>query len=346
MLTPLCGIGFILNILSFAVFMDKEFDKTPFFSFLRLYTVNGSVALLLGTSVFTANALSLFTWTTSYPAQFFFLYIVVPIGNINYYFGTMLDLVLTLNRIAIFRKPVKKLFVIGPYKLCAAMLAFCVITDIPYFLLFAPQQYTFSVFNSTKIVQLYYGTQSAFNYSQLGIILTIILECWRDFFLTLVEITLNIWLIFCFKAYLKQRAELLHGRPVLATPLAVAGVSPAARTVEAANNGTGPSTATARNQVKKNTQPAAGTTGQQGEVSSADLRSTIMAIVVCALTIYEHISLSVCVVYPYFDLNQVAIANLSYGALLSEGIKHAANFFIFYFFNKKFAEKLHKMFRC
>jgi hypothetical protein len=47
----------------------------------------------------------------------------------------MLNLVLTLNRIAIFRKSVKKLFVIGPYKLCAAMLAFCAITDIPFFLI-------------------------------------------------------------------------------------------------------------------------------------------------------------------------------------------------------------------
>jgi hypothetical protein len=72
-----------------------------------------------------------------------------------------------------------------------------------------------------------------------------------------------------------------------------------------------------------------------------------MAIVVCTLTICEDISLIACVVYPYFKADDyLTIAYLSYGTILSQAGKHTGNFFVFYFFNKKFAEKLHKMFRC
>jgi hypothetical protein len=346
MLTPIAIIGFILNMLSFVVFMDKEFDKVPFFSFLRVYTVNSAVLLLFACSYLTANAYTFFTFGTSYPANFFFIRIAIPIGNTGYYFGTILDLLFTLNRITIFCKPVKKLFVLGPYKLCAAILAFCVITDVPYYMTYSPRLYTFSVFNSTNIVQLWYTGISDFSYSDIGTILTILLECWRDLFLALAEIAVNIWLIFCLKAYLKQRAALLHRRPMLPTvanPMAVETIETAGNAI---NNNGAVSSSTTRNLVKKTKKPTQ-TTGQQSEVSSADLRSTVMAIVVCALTIYVHISLIACIIYPYFDpTNMSTIAYLSYGAIISAAFKYAANFFVFYFFNKKFAEKLHKMFRC
>jgi hypothetical protein len=113
MLTPIAAIGFILNMLSFVVFMDKEFDKVPFFSYLRVYTVNSSVLMLFACSYFTANAFTFFTFATSHPANFFFIRIAIPVGNTGYYFGTMFDLLFTLNRITIFCKPVKKLFVLG-----------------------------------------------------------------------------------------------------------------------------------------------------------------------------------------------------------------------------------------
>jgi hypothetical protein len=66
MLTPVTVIGFILNVLSLAVLMNKEFDNIPFFSYLRVYTANSSVLLLFACSYFTANAFTFFTWTTSY----------------------------------------------------------------------------------------------------------------------------------------------------------------------------------------------------------------------------------------------------------------------------------------
>jgi hypothetical protein len=345
MLTPVCGIGFILNILSFVVFMDKEFDKVPFFSFLRVYTVNSSVLLLAVGSFFIANASRFLTWTYSYPAQLLFVHIAAPLGNTCYYFGTMLDLVLTLNRIAIFRKPVKKLFVLGPYKLCAAILAFCAITEIPYYIYYKIEQYIVYVVDSAKLIRVYLGIVASFGWSDAAITMVVLLELWRDLFLTLVVIAVNIWLVYCFKAYLKQRAALMHGGLALATPVAVVAVNPAPVTVETVNNGAATSSTTV-NQVKKNTQPAPGTTGQQGEVSSADLRSTIMAIVVCALTTCEHIALFFNLIYPYINPNRLPINYFSLSSTTITALKHTVNFFVFYFFNKKFAEKLHNMFRC
>jgi hypothetical protein len=306
--------------------MNKEFDNIPFFSYLRVYTVNSSITLLFYCSFFTAGALRLATWVTSEPSQYFIVHITLPIVNTGYYFGTMIDLVLTLNRIAIFRKPVKKLFVLRPYKLCAVIFAICVITDFPYFVFYTAQPLSFSVFSASNIVEIWTTGISDFRYSQAGIIITILLECWRDVFLALVVIAVNIWLVHCFKVYLKQRAELIHGGLPLALPVV--------------------SSSTTKNQVKKVKKQAARTMGQQDEVSSADLRSTIMAIVVSMLTVCDHISLIACTAYPYIDSSLLMSNYVCYGAVLGTAVKHAANFFVFYFFNKKFAEKLHKMFRC
>jgi hypothetical protein len=155
------GIGLILNVLSFVVFLDKEFEM-KLYSYMRVYTINSALISLITGLAFVSNALRYFSWTHSYPAQVFYVYVYIPVLITGYYYGTLLDMIITLDRISFFLKPVKKLFILGPYKLCAVCLAFCFITNASFYFNITTQMITVTI-NSTRTVEVWFNTQSAFN---------------------------------------------------------------------------------------------------------------------------------------------------------------------------------------
>jgi hypothetical protein len=336
-----------LNLVSFFVFMDKEFEMA-LYSYMRVYTINSAVVCLLVGTFFTANTYSFFNWTFTYPAQFYYIYIFIPFGSTSYYYGTMLDIFITLDRISNFHKSITKLFITGPYKICAVVLAFCFITNAAFYFDITTGSMVVSVKNSSHILTVWFNYPSAFSYTQLGTVLTVMLECWRDAFLTLAEIALNCVSIQCLRQYFKKRAVLINGPTSVKTthgPKTHEGKS-----MEGSNNSNLPTVSyqVAKNNVTTNTvQKKKTTTAVQNAsgMSNADMRATIMTIMMCALSVLEHISMLSCVVYPYFGTSLLNIDFFCFGGNIGQAVKHSANFFIFYFFNKKFAEKLHAMFK-
>jgi hypothetical protein len=311
--------------------MDKEFDM-PLYSYLRVYTINSAVMCLFCVTLFTANSFRFFSWTYAYPTQFFNNYIEIPVSNTSYYFGTMLDLIITLDRISFFHKSIKKIFILGPYKLCGVILAFCIVTDFPFYFNYSVNMFTFTV-NGTQLVHAWFGLPSTYSYSEVGKIVTLVIESFRDVFLLLAELALSVVSIYCLRKYFKNRLRLLINKT------ASSKRTNEGRTVNETVNQTGLRTNT--HAVVQETKSKA---GKQNEVSSADLRSTIMAIVICSLSMLEHLSLLGCVVYPYLNANYLITAYICFGSSAGYGLKHSANFFIFYFFNKKFSEKLRAIF--
>jgi hypothetical protein len=78
-------------------------------------------------------------------------------------------------------------------------------------------------------------------------------------------------------------------------------------------------------------------------MSSADLRATLMTVVICSLSFLEHMVQVSCVVSLYLGISFLGGAYLCFGANFGIGLKHSVNFFVFYLFNKKFSAKLHSM---
>jgi hypothetical protein len=321
--TIVSGIGFILNILSFAVFMDKEFD-IPLYRYLRVYTINSAVGCLFFSSLFTALSASYFSWTYSYPAAFYCTYIFLPIANTGYFYGTILDLIITMDRISNFYKPVKKIFILGPYKMCTLILMFCFVTNIPDFLHYSASVFISTV-NQTHVVAFWHISWSSFTFTPVGGVLVIMNAVFRDLFLMLVEFAVNVVSIFCLKKYFKNRAKLL--------------IAERTRTNNAGTNIEG-------NNNTTNMAPQVVTSHETYNVmSSANLRATYMTVVICSLSLLEHMALISCVVSQFFNISLLASDYVCFGGNFSIGLKHSVNFFIFYIFNKKFSTKLHRLFK-
>src|SRR5690606_39045669 len=103
-------MGVILNLFSFYVFRDTETFNIPFYEYLRVYCINSAIANFFDIILFTANSYRLFMWANAYWSHFYYLYIYLPIVNVNYFYGTFLDIFITLDRIAKFNQSVKDWF--------------------------------------------------------------------------------------------------------------------------------------------------------------------------------------------------------------------------------------------
>jgi hypothetical protein len=110
-----------------------------------------------------------------------------------------------------------------------------------------------------------------------------------------------------------------------------------------ASIGNGTTAATTSNQARSKPAVEPQQNTSTNEVSNADLRATVMNIVMCTLSIFEHLSVVGCVVYPYFGTSLLDGGFVCFGGSFGIGLKHSTNFFVFYFFNKKFSDTLHKI---
>jgi hypothetical protein len=87
-------VGVILNLISFGVFCDTEFD-TPLFFFLKVYTINSALICLTESTLFVSLSYHFFSWVNSYWAQANYAFIIIPIASTAYFAGTVLDLFIT-----------------------------------------------------------------------------------------------------------------------------------------------------------------------------------------------------------------------------------------------------------
>jgi hypothetical protein len=72
----------------------------------------------------------------------------------------------------------------------------------------------------------------------------------------------------------------------------------------------------------------------------------VMALVMCALSIVEHLFLLICLVCPYTGLDYSSVTYLYFAADFAICLKHTVNIFIFYGFNKNFKKVFFKYFKC
>jgi hypothetical protein len=185
---------------------------------------------------------------------------------------------------------------------------------------------------------VWYINVSQFGFTQAGAILAFAVEAFRDVGLTLAEIALNIVSVNCLKTYMANRKKLLNGTSVTATVVSKTGTGNQT-TVRVVNEATA-----VVNQAAVQAQLQRGNASGGNNVSSAELRVTVMALVMCFLSILEHVMAIACVVYPYsYAATQFIAGNVCFGFGFSVSLKHSTNFFIFYLFNKKFGEKLRKL---
>jgi hypothetical protein len=301
-------LGFLLNSLSFAILRDCAFKSTPIYAYLRVYALNSALICLVSTFAFAAMSTRLFAWSNSYSTHFYHLFVYTPVANTGYFYGTFLDIVVTLDRIANFNQHVRGFLKYSVKRTCMTGLLFCVLIEFAYYFEFVPSCKHLDVVDQNGVVihgfTLWFIDHSDFAESRFGKVILFLIYAFRDVFLMLVEIGLNLLSAHYLRVYVNERwaeassgVEMMENEPLRSDSL------------------------TKRDDLR------------------LEVRASVMVIALCLLSIGEHALLVVSFVHAYYYPSHVIMPFYLYLVnCVSMMVKHAVNFFLFVAFNRHFRQ--------
>jgi hypothetical protein len=245
-------------------------------------------------------------------------YFSANVLNVSYFFGSLIDVLMLIDRIGIFNKEFKKLVKMSPYKMCTVVFVTVIVIDSPNYFIEMLESESFKL-NATSSYKVWYYKISDFANSELGTVLNYLLIAVREVLITVAQIGLNLTSIYLFRKYLEKRRQLLHVEGTSMTRLNTMNAS-ANQHVEQASD-------------------------MSSRVSSAEQRATVMCILMCLLSVVEHFLVIVCIVCVYLNLsyfNLILVYNCSF---LWQLVKRIADFMILFYVNKMFQKACLKLLR-
>jgi hypothetical protein len=257
------SLGSLLNILAFIVFMDAEFS-IPLYSYMRMYCINNFLMCFLQIFNFAYVSFRLFPWGNSYWAQAYYDFVYSNISSVFYFFGSMLDIVILVDRIANFNKKVKeRLTNLSPYKVGFIVLAVCIVVDTPAFIFYMPGKLVAQI-NATATFTVWFSTTTPLANTPIGAAFVYACYGLRDVGVMAIQIFLNLVSMFYLKQFLNKKKRMTEG-----------GLGVRNATVSQAVKSQNPVTITAG--FKRDTKGrSVSAVSSRDHISSADQKATLM----------------------------------------------------------------------
>ena len=305
---PLCLITIGLNLLAYSILNKIQFNKSSFYSYMRVYSLNSICLSLVLMTTFIPATKRLFAFTRLYASVFYGCYFYTPTLSTLYLNASFLEICVVVERALYFLpSKYKKIKVMGLKKFCFILLLVSLIISSPNYLIFYPTY--LDINNSTRI---YYWTSSAFSATLIGKLSLFSMFIFRDILTLVVKIFLNIKMVYLVKNYLKRLS--------IEKKLFVQKISmPILHNQICLSN----------NQDKIT------------YLSKTDKNQTYIAIMMCIFSLFEHLFYISAYILYFFQLEDIA-AMVYYLALISLTFKHSSNFIILYKFNSLFRSQLKK----
>ena len=309
-MTPASVIGFFLNIINFAIFLNKEF-KTQLYDYLRIYCVNSAIVNFFSSFNVMYASKRFSALSNTYFVSFFACYIfgvLMPTAN---FIGSVLDLIISFDRILIF-KPKYDLTNFKPKIIFMFVWIFCIIVNSPFYFMHYPENVVLSL-NNITIINVYFISGTQFSETIIGKVLTFVIYSIRDVATLLTEIILNIISIILLKKHLNQKSQCRSSKSIQSH------------------------TITNHKQFLSLDFNANIILNQRiSKISKPDIRATIMVVVLSIISAIVSILLLGVMVSRYNVKDGRSF--LYFLGLCGISIKHGMNFFIFYLFNNNFKQ--------
>jgi hypothetical protein len=316
--------GFVLSFFSFKIFLDTEFN-IPLYAYLRVYCINNAISSFVSIFSFTYTTYRIFDWSNSWTTQFYYNCIMVPIVNISYLYCSVLNIVITLDRISYFNARMRNFFKLSPYKISLISFVVSFLVDLPYCFIYVPTPAEVKL-NQTFTFTIWYSYPSEFASTLLGQILLYIIYALRDVGVTFIQIGLNIVSIYLLKKHFSKKIR-IKKRSRNSFSMQAISIKQNLPMAEKSNG-------TEVDKQRKGTK----------SMTRSDERATIMAICMCVFSVFEHGFMVFTIVYSYFYLN-LSVFVFYMIADGSQPFKCCFDFFIFLAYNKVFRKSVMKYLR-
>lgn len=356
---PTVGLfSFVGNLISFWILSGPYFSHKPLYTYLKAICLNSSLANLVSMMNILWNTRRYLNISNSEFASLLRCYIKIPVAFGTYFYGSVLDIVLALERLCELsnRREIFRRF--PPNRVCLVILLVCFIINFPFLFVFVPNK-TPVFFDpvSNKTEYLYHYTESEFALSKQGRILKIIVYFIRDFLTLAILILINLISLFRFRRiYYHQEPSSLRASNQLDVQPNNADATGAKTSMLMFN--------ITSNQTDPSSEPGDAINGHVGNkksllflmarqhehmrtkwhfsVAKVNNLLTKMVLIISTLSACEH--LFVTLILHYFSTNKSPIEFIDLNvfiflANLSTLIKNSINIFIFYHFNDFFRVK-------
>lgn len=330
LIAPFGIIGFILNLVSFFILNQSEFNKVHIYSYFKIITINSALLCLIQSTLFISLTYRYFAFSNTYEANFYGTYIYIPVSNVFLLYASLLDMCISIERSSIFYPKLKALSKHKPYIVCLILFIISILIGLPYFFINCPLYYDAPYFNNT-FIRLWYWDITEFGRTLVGQVLTYANFFVRDVVFLLIELFLNVFAIILFKNYFKNKAKLLGKNNLINQAL-----------VKSNNDTTSSETPNAAAQTSQ-TSKVKNKAGQTNNLSSQEKNLTIMIIIMCFLSIIIHLIYLVVATLLFFNNPILTSGTGSFVSFMCT-LKHLSNIIFLYFFNVNFKNKVKKMF--
>ena len=312
LLTPLALLSFCFNLTSFLVLLKSSFSISSFYKYMRAYSLNSTLISLVVITTFTNRTHRIFSFTNTYPALIYGVYIKNPLESILYLYSSLLEIFLIIERLLyFFPYHYKQLKFIGFNKFLFFLFALSVFINIPLFFILEPAHADVQV-DANSWYRIYYYGITSFSQTQAGKIISYLFYFIRDLLTLTIKLILNILTIFLVKQYANKikREKFEFAIKISTSILHVENVEPVKNIL----------------------------------ISKTERNQTYMAMILCFFSLTKHV-LFLTAYLTYFFGYFTASTFLYYFALLSLTFKHGSNIFLFSKFNHLFRAQIKKCFR-
>lgn len=319
LILPINVFGFLLNILSLFVFCKLKLRKLPLYTYLKFYTFNSITVHLMQIFYTASHSKKYFEFSyASIISPMIACYVYVPLVNLTVFYASLIDILIILDRISLFIKKLKNIFIFSAFKTCIVLYIVCMVINSQYIFEFYP---TFMDINlsETETFRIYYFQNTDFALSLVGNILNYTTYACRDVLILLVQVCLNTISLVLIKKHLVNKSVLLNynGKNMHQQILNMK-INFHAKILNfylADNN-----------------------------IAKMDQNLSIMVVLLTFLSSFEHVFLiSEAVIFNYTKSDVAFWIGLI--ADLSISLKHFFNIFLFYFFNKLFKNEMKNLLR-
>ena len=314
-IAPLGFIGILFNLICFCTLhkIKVKIKEIKLYKYLKVYSLAGVASCLILGLAFMTYSPRYFKDFIHPIVKFYRCHIITYVMICFFFYINLLDILISMDRMAIFTDKISFFRKICPYMSTFILLFACFIINLP--LLFGFETSNDQVFFSSNAVN--YCSMTEFGKSRLGIISNIIVILIRDVLTFILEIITSTFVLYFYRTY--------KNNPILLNNIFV-------NDIQAVNDNMTPRLHKMKSRINYRQQKYR--------------KLLLMTFLLSIISILSHFLAAIVYVFTLKLIDEIIFLHFSFVCLgiFCFSLKNFLNIFIFYFFNSNFQEQFNKMF--
>jgi hypothetical protein len=206
---PINLIGIITNIACLLILSEKFYFQSTFYKYLCIVCLKSAIRNLFTVFLMFFLSRRYFAFASAYWASLVLGYLITPVLTTLFLFGSLVDIWITLEKLARFKRIYNKLLIFSPFKTSILLLLFSILINCPTYFKLASVEIT--VLDTYKNVTraVYFVKFTSFSKSWLGKNLIIMIVVFKSIGVLFILVVLNSIMLNILRVYFKYRMTMV-----------------------------------------------------------------------------------------------------------------------------------------